>query len=307
MIRIEQFVERCALCEQVDRLSEGKSESLDVIIMRRWTVCIVVACFAVLSLVSSNLAQTIQPATDAPQPHTPEESLKMFEVEKGFHIELVAAEPLVKDPVAICFDAGGRIYACEIHGYNLDGHFDIQKLNETGELDKQVRRIYAPKWAREKADKLTYGTVNLLIDSDADGIMDRSHVFADGLPPCYGVVPWRDGVVVLCAPHIYFLADRNDDGKAEVREQLFTGLNQGELWSRANHLVWGLDNWIYVCSGRGGGRTITGPHLDQPVTLGGSNLWKDCGDFTLTGIAPTAMGSTVYFDNMRLLSSLEDL
>ncbi len=53
----------------------------------------------------STSAQTIQMAADAPQPHAPLESLDMFEVEDGFHVELVAAEPHLADPVAICFDA----------------------------------------------------------------------------------------------------------------------------------------------------------------------------------------------------------
>ena len=134
-----------------------------------------------------------------------------------------------------------QLAASEIHGYNLDGHFDIQELNKTGKLDKQVRRIQAADWAQEKAKEFTYGTVKLLIDTDGDGRVDQSHVFADKLPACYSLVPSRDGIIALCAPDIYFLADRDGDGNAEVREQLFTGLNEGELWSRANHLVLGLD------------------------------------------------------------------
>src|SRR5439155_758645 len=36
------------------------------------------------------------------------------------------------------------------------------------------------------------------------------------------------------------------------------------------------------------------------------DLWKDCGAFTLTGIAPTAMGGTVFFDRIELLRDLAD-
>jgi putative membrane-bound dehydrogenase-like protein len=216
--------------------------------------------------------QTIQPADDAPQPHSPAESLAMFEVEPGFRVELVASEPDLADPVSICFDADGQIYASEIHGYNLDGHLDIQELNKTGKLDKQVRRIQATDWAKEKAEQFTYGTIKLLIDEDGDGRIDKSHVFADKLPACYGMVPARDGIIALCSPDIYFLADRDGDGQAEVKELLFSGLNEGELWSRANHLLWGLDNWIYACNGRGGACTIEGSRLKEAVTLNGSNF-----------------------------------
>ena len=36
------------------------------------------------------------------------------------------------------------------------------------------------------------------------------------------------------------------------------------------------------------------------------DLWKDFGEFTLTGIAPTALGGTALFDNIELLQSLPD-
>lgn len=212
----------------------------------------------------------IRPATDAPKPLSPEESLKRFRVEHGFRVELVAAEPHVTDPVAVTWDAEGTLYACELHGYNLDGYLDIQELNKTGKFDKTVRRIQAPKWAQEKAAKLSFGRVKKLIDTNGNGRIDRSTVFADQLPPCYGIVPARGGIVVLCSPQIYFLKDSDGDGKAEIRQLLFTGFNRGELWSRANHLVWGLDQWIYACPGRGEGVTVTGPNLKSPVHLGGS-------------------------------------
>lgn len=225
-------------------------------------------CFLVLQ--QSSFAFQIKPATDAPKPLSPEESLKRFRVEPGFRIELVAAEPHLADPSAIAWDADGTLFACELHGYNLDGHFDVQELNKTGKFDKTVRRIQAPKWAQEKAAKLSFGRVKKLIDTNGDGRIDRSTVFADNLPPCYGIVPARGGIVVLCAPHIYFLKDNDGDGKAEIRELLFTGFNEGELWSRSNHLVWGLDNWIYACPGRGSSVTVTGPNLKSPVKLGRS-------------------------------------
>lgn len=224
-----------------------------------------VAC---LALATVSHADEIKPAADAPQPLPTAESQAKFQVDPGFRVELVAAEPHLADPVTMAFDADGRIYVAELHGYNLDGYFDVQELNKTGVLDKAVRRIQAPDWAKKKAEKYTYGSVKLLVDEDGDGRVDRGTVFADHLPPCYGVVPARDGVIVLCAPHIYYLADTTGDGVADVRELLFTGFNEGELWSRTNHLVWGLDNWIYACAGRGGPITITGPRLDEPVQLG---------------------------------------
>src|SRR4051812_40570073 len=44
-------------------------------------------------------------------------ALAMFKVDRGLHVELVAAEPLVVDPVAIAFDERGRLYVVENRGY----------------------------------------------------------------------------------------------------------------------------------------------------------------------------------------------
>jgi putative membrane-bound dehydrogenase-like protein len=213
-------------------------------------------------------ADDIPPATDAPRPLPPEESRKHFRLPDGFRIELVAAEPQLAEPTGMCFDARGRIFVCELHGYNLDGYYDIVELNKTGRLDTTVRRIPATKQAEERAARETYGTVKLLEDTDGDGRVDRVTVFADRLPPCYGVVPARDGVIAVCAPDIIFLADRDGDGKAEVRETLFTGFGVGEIWTRISNPRWGFDNWIYAASGAGSAGTIRGPHMKGEVRLG---------------------------------------
>jgi putative membrane-bound dehydrogenase-like protein len=214
----------------------------------------------------------IPTATDAPRPLSPRESQRRFRLPEGLRIDLVAAEPQLREPTGIAFDAHGRIYVCELHGYNLDGYYDIRELNKTGILDKAVRRIPASKQAEERAARETYSTIRLLENQDADGRVRRSTVFADHLPPCYGLVPARDGIIALCAPDIYFLADRDGDGKAEVREKLFTGFGVGELWTRISNPRWGIDNWIYAASGAASAGTITGPNLAGPVRLGNTGF-----------------------------------
>lgn len=210
----------------------------------------------------------VQLATDDAKALAPEESRKLFKLPDGFRIELAAAEPLVADPVAVAFDAQGRMLVCEIHGYNLEGYYDVLELNKTGQLDTAVRRIPANPEAIRRAEQEQYGTVKLLEDTDGDGRMDRATVWADRLPPCYGIVPALDGAIVLCAPDIMYLADRDGDGRAEVRQTLFTGFGVGELWTRINNPRWGPDNWIYGVCGASSGGTIRGPKLPKEVQLG---------------------------------------
>ena len=203
---------------------------------------------------------------DAPRPRSPAESRATFRVPAGLIVQLVAAEPLIHEPSGICWDARGRLFVSELHGYNLEGQFDVEELNKTGKLDTEVRRIAAGPEARAKAAAETYGTIKLLTDTDGDGVMDKATVFADRLPACYGLCPARDGIIAAAAPQILFLADRDGDGVAEVREVLYEGFDVGIFERSINQPQWGHDDWIYVGAGAGGGR-ITGPRLAAPVQL----------------------------------------
>ena len=225
-------------------------------------VLINVVFFALASVLRGEIPRP----DDAPKPLSPVESARTIRVPAGFRLELVASEPLINEPSGVCWDERGRMFVSELHGYNLEGQYDIEALNETGELDRVVRRIQADEKAVQAARAGTNGTVKMLIDTDGDGRMDKAQVWADKLPPCYGLVAARDGVIVACAPDIVYLADRDGDGKPEVRETLFTGFATGTLERGVNCPIWGPDDWIYFGIGHGGGH-ITGPHLADPVDL----------------------------------------
>ena len=68
-----------------------------------------------------------------PQGLSPQEALKTFQLPEGFQIELVAAEPLVADPVAMEIDEKGNFYVVEMHGYpeDLKGSGVIKLLQDT--------------------------------------------------------------------------------------------------------------------------------------------------------------------------------
>ncbi len=156
-----------------------------------------------LSVIAVLLGGFVRPAaaeipkpTDAPRPLSPSESAKTFHLPAEFQLDLVACEPLIHEPSGVCWDARGRMFVCELHGYNVEGQFDIEELNKSGQLDRVVRRLDADEKAKQAAKSATFGTVKLLLDTDADGQMDQQRIWADRLPPCYGICPARDGIVV---------------------------------------------------------------------------------------------------------------
>jgi putative membrane-bound dehydrogenase-like protein len=132
-------------------------------------------------------------------------------------IDLVAAEPNVVSPVALVWDADGRMYVAEMGGYPVTEH---------------------------------KGRIRQLRDNDGDGIYEQSVVFADGLNFPTTVMPYRDGILTIDAPDLIFLRDSDGDGKADERRVEWTGFVPGSQQLRANALHWGLDNWIYGANGR---------------------------------------------------------
>lgn len=153
-------------------------------------------------------------------PVTPENALATFQLEPGFKIELIAAEPLVSDPVDMEIDEEGRLYIVEMHGYPLD--------------------------------KSGAGQIKLLSDSDGDGKLDKSTLFADGLTFPFGIMRWREGVLVADAPDILYLEDSDGDGKADIKKVMLTGFAFSNPQMNAGNPVYGLDNWIYLTSESGG-------------------------------------------------------
>ncbi len=158
--------------------------------------------------------------TDSP-PLTPEESLRKIHVPEGYAVELAAAEPLVFDPVAIDWDAAGRLWVVEMADYPLG-------LDGRGKPGGRIR---------------------VLEDTDGDGRYDKSTLFAENLRFPNGLLTWRDGVLVTAAPEVLFLKDSDGDGRADVRQVLCTGFLEGNQQLRVNGLRWGLDNWVYCAAG----------------------------------------------------------
>ncbi|MBT6155749.1 MAG: c-type cytochrome [Planctomycetaceae bacterium] len=176
------------------------------------------------------------------KPVEPQAALKTFKLEHGFRLELVAAEPDVADPVDACFDEDGRMYVAQMHGYPYSDE----------------KRPQCP----EGIGTPEAGVIRLLEDTDGNGRMDKSVVFADGISWPTSVCCYNGGVFVIAAPHIYYLKDTDGDNKADVREIVYTGFSRSNVQGLPNNLKWGLDNRIYAASGRNGA-TLT--HRDEKL------------------------------------------
>jgi hypothetical protein len=120
----------------------------------------VIAASIAMSIQLAVIAQIPLP-DDAPQPLSPAESQKHFQLPDGFRIDLVASEPLIADPSCIAWDEHGRMFVTEIHGYNMEGHLDVTELNKTGKLDTAIRRLHVGEKMKSEARKKQNGSLKL--------------------------------------------------------------------------------------------------------------------------------------------------
>ena len=176
---------------------------------------------------------------------SPAQALASFQLPPGYRIELVAAEPLVEDPVCGFFDLDGRLWLAEMRGYmpNVDG---------TGE-------------------DVENGVICVLEDTDGDGAMDTRTEFLSGLVLPRAIAPGPGGSLLVISPPELFLArDTDGDGVADERETLMQGL--GGLHSpehAINGLMHGIDNWIEVANQGLRFRFENGLFVQQKKSSGG--------------------------------------
>lgn len=177
---------------------------------------IILSCSVTIILVACNTKEHGPVALDSPV--APEDAVSTFQIEPGFKIDLIAAEPLIADPVAMEIDEDGNMYVVENHGYPLD---------------------------KTKSSK-----VKLLRDTDGDGRMDESTVFADTLLMPTGVMRWKKGIIVTDAPDLLYMEDTTGDGKADIVKRILTGFALSNPQHNVNSPIYGIDNWIYLAHER---------------------------------------------------------
>ncbi|GAA4457093.1 dehydrogenase [Nibrella saemangeumensis] len=146
------------------------------------------------------------------------QSIGYMQVEDGFAVQLVAAEPLVNTPVAMSVDDKGRMWVVEMQGYMPD-------TLATGE------------------DQPT-GKIVILTDRNNDGVADDRTVFLDSLVLPRAICLIEDGILVAEPTNLWYYEIRNDKpGKRTLVDPKYT--EGGNVEHQPNGLLRAMDNWIY--------------------------------------------------------------
>lgn len=171
------------------------------------------------------------------------EAYRGMRLAKGYQLQLAAADPMVRSPIALAFDANGRLYVAE-----------------------------------QPAD-VTSGRIKLLEDPDGDGSFNTAKVFAGDVPHPTAIACYSGGIFVATGTQVIFLTDTNSDGVADVRREIFGGFeftNGNVPGNGVNNFTWGLDNRIHAAAaGVGGNITCLAIPSSDTLSLNGYNFAFD--------------------------------
>jgi len=170
-------------------------------------------------------------------PLSPEDELASLTVPDGFAISLFAAEPMIGKPINLATDTKGRVWVSSTIEYPYAATKD---------------RWSDPRGTRVRDSR---DAIKILEDTDGDGQADKATDFADGLNIPTGVLPWHRpehhaGCIAWSIPNLWYFADTDGDGKADLREVIFGPLGyEKDTHGMVSSLRLGTDGWVYATHG----------------------------------------------------------
>ncbi len=163
-----------------------------------------------------------KPHTQMQLPLSPSASMQHYSVPQGFRLELFADESnFAGKPVAMNWDERGRLWVCETVDY--------------------PNELQPPGKGRDR--------IRICEDTNGDFRADKFTVFAEELSIPTAITFHRGGVIVQDGRETVFLADTNDDDKADIREVLIRGWALGDTHGGVSNFQYGLDNWVWAMQG----------------------------------------------------------
>ena len=180
-------------------------------------------------------------------PMSAEDSLNTMILQDGYSMEIVAAEPLIEEPVTMAFDGNGRIYVAEMLTY-------MQDADGSGTF-KSISRI------------------KRLEDKDGDGLFESYTIFADKLLLPRMISTLDDGRILVRQTNttdLILLTDSDGDGVADKRETVYQGGKKGgNLEHQPSGLIYSLDNWMYVARSKQRYKYVDGKVQAQKIHAAG--------------------------------------
>jgi putative membrane-bound dehydrogenase-like protein len=193
----------------------------------------------------------------------PDQTLRSFKTIGGQTVELVAAEPVIRQPVDLHFDDRGRLWVVQYLQYPFPAGLTITAYDQY--LRARYDRVPAPPPNHVRgADKIT-----VLEDKDGDGSFESHQDVITGLNITTSVLTGHGGVWVMNPPYLLFYRDTTGDGLPDRGPEVrLSGFGLEDTHSLANSLTWGPDGWLYGVHGSTSTARVRG------VSFLGQAVWR---------------------------------
>ena len=203
------------------------------------------------SLCASEFPAPYNSEPDKSMPMSATEAAEKMRLPPGFKATVFAAEPDVQNPIAMAWDARGRLWIAENYTYAESGkRFDLNLRDR----------------------------ILIFEDGDGDGHFDTRKVFTDEVQMLTSLEIGRGGVWVMCPPQLRFIPDRNGDDVPDAPPEAvldgFTVLPELHH-TFANGLRFGPDGWLYGRCGASstGELGVPGTPAEQRIPMRGT-IWR---------------------------------
>jgi len=152
-----------------------------------------------------------------------EKAISMMTVHSGMKVNLFASEeqfPELAKPVQMAWDTKGRLWVA-----------------------------VWPNYPERTPDSKVGDSLLILEDTNGDGKADKCTHFIDDLNAPTGFQFYKDGVLVMEAPDLWFVRDSNGDGKADQIERVLMGMSSADSHHTANALCLDPGGAMYLSDG----------------------------------------------------------
>jgi len=152
-----------------------------------------------------------------------EESIAKMSVHSNMKVNLFADEkqfPDLINPVQMMWDTKGRLWVCAWRNY--------PERTPTSKV----------------GDKIL-----IFEDTNGDGKADKVTTFVDDLNCPTGFQFYKDGLLLMQAPDLWFLRDTDGDGKADWKERVLMGMDSADSHHTANAICNDPGGAIYLSDG----------------------------------------------------------
>ena len=175
---------------------------------------------------------------------TPEEARARMTVPDGYEVRCFAHEPMVVNPVAMTWDARGRLWVVEAYEYPSGTALPVDERPFGGNAKDDHYHPMPALDALHPKDRVV-----ILEDTDNNGIADKRTVFVEGLNLASAIICGDDGIYVGQQPHLLHFKDNNHDDKPDEWRVVLTGFGREDTHELVNSFCWGPDGWLYMTHG----------------------------------------------------------